>query len=103
MGDMADYALDCGWNDFEHFTKYEHASDSVRYEEGLIDEYGNTYGNPGSLPIGPGIDGFRRRKLRASGPGACPICGSNTVLKKGVHGEFYGCECFPFCKGSRDL
>lgn len=39
--------------------------------------------------------------LRLSGPGSCPKCGADTVLRNGKHGQFYGCSTFPKCKGSR--
>lgn len=28
----------------------------------------------------------------------CPSCGNFMTLKKGLHGEFYGCNSFPYCK-----
>ncbi len=43
-----------------------------------------------------------RRKPRPSGPGKCPVCGKETVLKNGKFGEFFGCTDFPTCKGNRN-
>ena len=34
-------------------------------------------------------------------PGSCPKCGSETILKHGVYGYFFGCVAFPKCNGSR--
>ncbi len=35
------------------------------------------------------------------GPGLCPKCKSETILKNGKFGSFYGCSKFPKCDGSR--
>lgn len=35
------------------------------------------------------------------GPGSCPKCGSDTELRNGRYGEFYGCSTFPACRGTR--
>jgi len=32
----------------------------------------------------------------------CPKCGSIMVIRKGVHGEFWGCTKFPNCRGTRN-
>ena len=37
------------------------------------------------------------------GPGECPKCKSETILRNGKFGDFYGCTKFPDCKGSRCL
>ena len=42
-------------------------------------------------------------KPKLSGPGNCPKCGADTVLRNGKHGKFYGCSTFPKCKGSRNV
>lgn len=31
----------------------------------------------------------------------CPVCDGAMVLRKGVHGLFYGCLKFPACRGTR--
>jgi ssDNA-binding Zn-finger/Zn-ribbon topoisomerase 1 len=36
------------------------------------------------------------------GPGFCPECGEETVLRNGKNGEFYRCVNFPECCGTRD-
>ena len=30
----------------------------------------------------------------------CPLCGSKMKLRKGPHGEFFGCSTYPKCKGT---
>ena len=30
----------------------------------------------------------------------CPDCGNHMILKKSIHGKFYGCNQFPKCKAS---
>jgi len=32
----------------------------------------------------------------------CPNCGGPMVIRKGVHGKFYGCLKFPKCRGTRN-
>lgn len=41
---------------------------------------------------------------KPSGPGICPKCGSNTILRtnKTTKQKFYGCVKFPKCKGNRN-
>lgn len=39
---------------------------------------------------------------RYIGSGPCPRCGSQTILRHGPHGRFWGCSRFPKCRGSRD-
>ena len=46
MGDAADQALERAEQEMEHFERYKDAPMAVQYEEGLIDENGNTIGNP---------------------------------------------------------
>jgi hypothetical protein len=43
----------------------------------------------------------RGRSLKPSGPGSCPSCGADTVLRNGKFGQFYGCSKYPNCKGNR--
>lgn len=31
----------------------------------------------------------------------CPNCNGHMVIRKGVHGKFYGCLKFPNCRGTR--
>lgn len=50
-----------------------------------------------------GHTGARATRRRAAGPGKCPICGAQTSLRSGKHGDFYGCTDYPRCKGSRDF
>lgn len=84
MGDHADDALD------ECMAAEELAFDLIgapmyeRYEAGLCDERGFDYFPEARVP---------RRK--PAGPGKCPRCGAETVLKEGKFGEFYGCSRFP--------
>lgn len=33
----------------------------------------------------------------------CPACGSHMVIRKGVHGSFWGCISFPRCRGTRNI
>jgi hypothetical protein len=46
---------------------------------------------------------FRDRRPVQKGPGHCPRCGSDTVLRSGKHGLFYGCTKYPVCRGSRQV
>lgn len=32
----------------------------------------------------------------------CPVCDGAMVMRKGVHGKFYGCLKFPRCRGTRN-
>ncbi len=32
----------------------------------------------------------------------CPNCEGAMVIRKGVHGQFYGCLKFPICRGTRN-
>lgn len=41
------------------------------------------------------------RYLGPRGPGPCPSCGADTVLRTGKYGKFYGCSTFPVCYGTR--
>lgn len=47
---MADQALERAAEECEHFEKFKDSSQSIQYEEGLIDESGSIIGNPGSIP-----------------------------------------------------
>lgn len=33
----------------------------------------------------------------------CPKCNEVMVLRNGPNGEFYGCQLFPKCKGTRSI
>lgn len=46
-------------------------------------------------------EGFPHKLDR--GKGKCPKCFSETILKHGKYGDFYGCIKFPKCNGSRCL
>lgn len=41
-------------------------------------------------------------RIKPVGPGKCPRCQADTVLRTGIYGKFYGCSTFPHCKGSRN-
>ena len=97
MGDMSDFALDGAFEELEHYERYKNSDLGTQYDEGLIDERGATYGNPSSYPA------RREAKPKSSGKGECPNCGSSTTKKTGQYGEFYGCNNFPTCKGSRKI
>lgn len=51
-----------------------------------------------------GTDGFKNNStkfvsdLPKKGP-ACPLCNSETQIKSGPYGKFYGCTKYPSCKG----
>ncbi len=96
MGDMADFALDCAMDEYEHYERYKNSDLNTQYEQGLIDETGATIG----VPMAPYTSSSTNPK--PSGPGACPKCGAVTKMTEGVHGTFYGCINFPDCKGSRN-
>jgi predicted RNA-binding Zn-ribbon protein involved in translation (DUF1610 family) len=36
-----------------------------------------------------------------TGKSLCPKCGSTMILRRGRHGQFYGCSRFPYCKETR--
>lgn len=98
MGEMADFALDCAWEDVEHHNRYKDSPLHIQYEEGLIDEAGAPIGNP-SLCRDDKPDNL----TKPSGSGLCPKCGADTQKKQGKFGGFYGCTNFPQCTGSRNL
>lgn len=104
MGDMADFALDCAFDDCENLEKYRSGICSIHeaFELGIIDEMGVEYPGSGALPI-PSKSFVPIRQMKSRGPGLCPRCGKETMLRKGKHGDFYGCTGFPECKGSRNL
>ena len=89
MGEMADMALDECMDNDEVYLKYCNAPAHIQYEHGLCDELGYMYSS-------------KVVKLDR-GPGKCPKCKSETILKFGKFGDFYGCTKFPNCKGSRCL
>ena len=33
----------------------------------------------------------------------CPLCGGNIIVKKGIYGDFYGCENYPSCKYTKSI
>ena len=69
-----------------------------------IDEWLADLDDPEADPSDCGIGGYRGRyRAKPSGPGSCPRCGADTILREGKFGKFYGCSTFPKCKGSRDL
>lgn len=92
MGDMADFALDCAWEQTEHYEKYKESPLSVQYDEGLVDEIGVMISAPFT----------KLHTAKPTGAGPCPVCGGNTAIKYGIHGDFFGCSNFPECKGSRN-
>jgi len=94
VGEMADFSIDASMDEMDHYERFKDADQATQYEEGLIDEYGATIGNPGSTPWTPAERG-------PCGEGKCPKCGGVTVERQGVYGMFYGCTAFPKCNGSR--
>lgn len=105
MGDFADDALmnaEIDWLD----ANDDRLSMEERYDRGFCDEMGF------ERPTGPFI--FERSFFyknqdtriiprKPHGKGKCPKCGSDTLLKEGQFGKFYGCINFPECKGSRNI
>lgn len=93
MGDHADDSINESL-DFMNFCD-EHRFDPIQdqYDMGLVDEQG-FFLHSGARHITP-------RPKKESGPGECPKCGSETVLRKGKFGLFWGCSRFPNCYGSR--
>lgn len=96
MGDGADMALDNAFDDMEHYERFKYSDHRTQYDEGIIDERGAIIGNPGSFPA-------RTYKRKSSGPGNCPICNKETVIRDGKFGKFRGCVDFPKCKGNRNI
>lgn len=94
MGEMADFAIDGGMDELDHYERFKDADQATQYEEGLIDECGITIGNAGSTPWTPAERG-------PHGEGKCPKCNGPTVERNGMYGVFYGCNNFPKCHGSR--
>lgn len=97
MGDMADFTLELASNEEEHYQKFRDAPLSVQYEEGLIDEYGNTIGIPESFCT----TSIKTRKR--TGVKKCPKCKGGMHLVNGQYGEFYGCDAYPRCNGNRNI
>ena len=89
MGEMSDFALENSFRELEHYERYKDSSLTTQYEEGIIDEYGITVGNPASIP-------FAGKEA-----GLCPYCSSTTVVRTGPYGVFQGCSSFPKCKWSK--
>lgn len=83
MGDMADFSLEelMNWDEAVEGGYYD---DPENWEDGMI----------------PMLPFYSQPK--ACGPGKCPSCGAETVLRKGKFGEFYGCTTYPKCHGSRN-
>jgi hypothetical protein len=107
MGEMADFALDCAFEDYEHYERYKNSPLWTQYDEGIIDEYGATIGEPWSVPTSSTVHYREAQRTYAkannpTGPGLCPKCGGKTHKLSGKFGEFYGCDNFPSCKGSRN-
>lgn len=75
MGEMADYVISCGFEDIEDY----YWEDDLSY--GIKEPF---------YPI---------RLDR--GPGKCPKCGNELIIKDGKYGIFYGCPLFPKCKYAR--
>lgn len=92
MGEMADLAIERAFAEAEHYEKYKYSNHATQYEEGLIDEYGATIGNPRFIGV----------RTKEWGYGPCPKCGADTVKINGKFGPFWGCSKFPGCKGSRN-
>ena len=44
-----------------------------------------------------------RSVSNTSGPGNCPTCGANLVLRKGKYGYFYGCSNYPRCRFVKNI
>jgi hypothetical protein len=96
MGDMADFALDAADRQLEHYHRYEDAPLHIQYDEGIIDEYGATIGNPS-------VTGSRKGAYVTGehGEGSCPSCGGSTAKIMGKYGSFFSCNNYPQCNGSR--
>lgn len=82
MGDIADFYLDQGDDLFEL------DEDQVGLESEMLTAAGRA-----TFPA--------KRAEKPHGPGPCPICGQQTVLREGPYGYFYGCKGFPKCRGTR--
>lgn len=89
MGDMADLELMNCWDEDEMFSLYGNSPAHIQYEHGLCDERGFMY-NSGAYKLD-------------RGPGKCPKCKNKTILRSGKFGEFYGCNEWPICDGTRPL
>jgi len=94
MGEYADYAIDDIFAEegLRQDYRLDFYSDEEAYEMGILEEHGYEFSD---------VDYYSRSK--GQGPGKCPKCGKETVLRNGKFGEFYGCINFPKCKGSRNL
>ena len=91
---MADFALECSHREVEHYDRYKDASLATQYEEGIIDEYGSTIGNPSSIP-------WANVSVGGLSVSLCPSCDSTTVRRTGPYGAFTGCSSFPKCNWSK--
>lgn len=46
------------------------------------------------------VQSVRQGKRLGPQQGKCPYCSGDLVLRKGIHGEFFGCSSFPKCRFS---
>jgi hypothetical protein len=53
MPDYADEAIDRGLNDIMRYDNYRDAPDHIKYEEGLLDEFGFEYQPDLRIPVDP--------------------------------------------------
>jgi hypothetical protein len=95
MGDFADDSLDRSVDDLYEYGEYVSGRISVEdaLDRGIIDNNGQTIGIRHSFSV-----------KKPSGPGPCPRCGSQTILKTSRIGiDFFGCSKYPECNGNRNV
>ena len=89
MGDMADWNL--SWCNLGQGER--NMGDAADYYRGLcVDDDGDWRNER---------EERERERSSHSGPGLCPECDGETILRGGMYGDFWGCKSFPECKGSR--
>jgi len=49
------------------------------------------------------IDKVISQRTLENNPPSCLDCNQNMILKKGLHGHFWGCPNYPICKSTRQL
>jgi hypothetical protein len=50
MGEYADDAIARGLEELDHFERFKDATFQEQYDEGLVDEMGNLFGDPAFNP-----------------------------------------------------
>lgn len=94
------------------WTACPQCNERWEFEAGLVEETGTQLAlafppvsNSGRLKFGPELIRGLRKPLRFEG---CPEClrhgrQAHLVLKRGIHGKFWGCSDWPICRYTRNF